>query len=196
MTHETDPYARLSKRVVYRNQWIIVEAHEIVHPTGSPGEHVLIAAGRPSGVLVVENDEFIFARQPRFGARRWVIEIVKGGGDEGESAIECARRELREELGLHARSWLSLGATYESPSIMDDPVELFLAQDLERVPTDPEHVERIELVRMPIDDAYRAALDGRIDDAVTLAALLRYKLVTAAASSTDSTDIRAHQGRH
>jgi hypothetical protein len=30
---------------------------------------------------------------------------------------------------------------------------------------------------MPIDDAYRAATDGRIDDAVTLAALLRYRLL-------------------
>ncbi|MBV8639504.1 MAG: NUDIX hydrolase [Candidatus Eremiobacteraeota bacterium] len=173
----SDPYQRISKREVYRNPWLAVEVHEIVHPTGAPGEHVLILSGRASGVLVVENDAFILASQPRFGARRQYVEIVKGGADEGETAFDCAKRELREELGLEATDWTPLGRTYEIPSIMDAPVELFLASGLTRVATDQERVEDVRLLRMPIDDAYRKVLDGSIDDAVTLAALLRYRLM-------------------
>ncbi len=172
-----DPYQRIAKREVYRNPWLAVEVHEIVHPTGARGEHVLVVGGRPSGVLVVEGDAFLFASQPRFGARAQYVEIVKGGAGDGESAFDCAKRELREELGLHAAQWTPLGATYEIPSIMDSPVALFLASRLLRVETDQEHVEEIKEVRMPIDDAYRAALDGTIDDAVTLAAMLRYRLM-------------------
>lgn len=191
-----DPYERISKREVYRNPWLTVEVHAIVHPTGAPGEHLLVGGSPPSGVLVVDDDAFLFARQPRFGARSSMIEIVKGGADSGESALDCAKRELREELGLVAASWKPLGVTYEIPSIMDAPVELFIASELTRVQTDQEHVESIDIARMPIDDAYRAACDGRIDDAVTLAAMLRYFLLTRGASSPDSTDVQAHRGPH
>ncbi len=172
----SDPYQRISKREVYRNPWLAVEVHEIVHPTGAPGEHLLVVSGRASAVLVVEDDSFILASQPRFGARSRFMEIVKGGAGEGETAFDCAKRELREELGLEASDWTPLGRTYEIPSIMDAPVELFLASRLTRVATEQEHVEDIRLVRIPIEDAYHAALDGRIDDAVTLAAMLRYRL--------------------
>lgn len=192
----SDPYTRVSRRELYRNPWLTVEVHEIVHPSGVPGEHVLVGGGAASGVLVVEDGGFIFARQPRFGAREWVVEIVKGGADAGETALDCAKRELREELGLTASSWTPIGATFELPSIMDAPVQLFVAAGLQRVATELEHVETIDPLRMSIEDAYAAALDGRIDDAVTLAAMLRYRLITGAASSSDSTDTRAHQARH
>jgi 8-oxo-dGTP pyrophosphatase MutT (NUDIX family) len=171
------PYRRLVKREVYRNPWVAVEVHDIVHPTGAAGEHVLVATGRASGVLVVDGDAFVLARQARFAADRIALEIVKGGADEGETPLGCAQRELREELGLEAQRWTPLGIAYEIPSIVQFPVTLFLARDLRTVATAQEHVEAVDAVRMPIEDAYRAAIDGRIDDAVTLAAFLRYRLL-------------------
>lgn len=173
-------YQRLERREIYRNPWLAVEVHRIIHPTGAAGEHVAIATGHASGVLVEDGSAFLFARQPRFAACIDAIEIVKGGSDEGESALACAKRELREELGLEAESWIELGETYEIPSIVEHPVVLFLARDLRGVGTDLESVEQISPVRFAIDDAYRAAADGRINDAVTLAALLRYRLRTSA----------------
>jgi 8-oxo-dGTP pyrophosphatase MutT (NUDIX family) len=174
----SDPYQRLSKREIYRNPWIVVEAHEIVHPNGAAGEHVLIGTGSASGVLVAEGDDFILARQPRFGAQSWQIEIVKGGTDPGESIFECAQRELREELGIEASEWSDLGVAYEIPSIIDHPVTLFVASGISHTSSDQEHVETVEVVRMKKSDAYAAAFDGRIVDAVTIAALFRYRGVT------------------
>ncbi len=172
------PYRRLAQREIYRNPWVAVHVHEIIHPTGAAGEHIAIEVGTPSGVLVVDGDAFIMARQARFAADAQVLEIVKGGADEGESALACAQRELREELGLRAEDWTPLGIVYEIPSIVEAPLTLFVARDLRTVPSAPEHVEAIEAVRIPFDEAYRAARDGRIDDAVTLAALLRYLIIS------------------
>jgi len=171
-----DPYQRLRKREVYRNPWLGVEVHDIVHPTGKPGEHVLIVSPAATGVLVEEDGAFIFASQPRFGARANVLEIVKGGAEPDESPLECAQRELREELGLVARDWEPLGIAFEIPSIMSDPVTLFLASGLEHGESAPEEIERITPHRMSITEAFAAANSGEISDAVTLVALLRYLL--------------------
>jgi hypothetical protein len=74
---------------------------------------------------------------------------------------------------LLADRWTALGVTYEIPSIVQEPVELFLGTGLSPAPLAPEEVERIDVVRMPLADALEACADGRIDDAVTAIALLR-----------------------
>lgn len=167
-------YQRLHSREVYRNPFLAVEAHEIVHPSGVTGEHALIVTPRCSAVLVADGDDLLFTRQPRFGAQSEVLEIVKGGAEPGESSLQCAQRETREELGVIAAHWKELGHLYEIPSLMNTPIDLFFAHGIEHVDAQAEAVESIELVRVPAINALRAAAAGKIDDAVTVAALLRY----------------------
>lgn len=170
-------YQRLRSREVYRNPFLAVEAHEIVHPSGVTGEHALIVTPPCSAVLVADGDDLLFTRQPRFGAQAEVLEIVKGGAEPGESSLECAQRETREELGVVAAHWKELGRLYEIPSLMNSPVDLFFAHGIEHVEAESEAVESIELVRVPAVTAIRAAAAGKIDDAVTVAALLRYGII-------------------
>ncbi len=174
----SDSYVRMGSRELYRNPWVAVEAHEIIHPTGVPGEHVLIVTPQPCGVVVEDGDDLLFTRQPRFGAQGDVTEIVKGGRQPGESVLESAQRELREELGVTARDWSDLGILHEIPSIVAPPVVIFLARDLQLGAAEPEGVERIRLVRLTASAAIDAALSGEIDDAVTVAALFRYAVGT------------------
>lgn len=185
-------YRRVSKREVYRNPHLAVEAHEIVHPNGASGEHLLVVTPRCSAVVVADGEDLLFARQPRFGAQAEILEVVKGGATEGESAIECAKREVREELGIEAAHWEPLGRLYEIPSIISDPVELFLARGIEHVDVENDEIESVELVRVPADAAIAGAATGQINDAVTVAALLRYGLhaglIKTAAASSGSTD--------
>jgi len=102
-----------------------------------------------------------------------VLEIVKGGAEPGESALAAAKRELREELGLTARRWDELGIVFEIPSIVEQPVSLFLARGLTVVRPEPEAVETIASGRVPLSAALLAAARGEIRDAVTGVALMR-----------------------
>ena len=173
-----DRYQRIDHREIYRNPWLRVEVHDVVHPTGAEGEHVLICTPRASAVVIADEDDLIFARQPRFAADAETVELVKGGAHGDETALECAQRETREELGIEAERWQYLGALYEIPSIVDNPVELFLATQIYHVDTEAERVEQIELVRMPRDVAFAAAASGRLHDAITVAGLFRYGFFT------------------
>jgi ADP-ribose pyrophosphatase len=126
-----------------------------------------------SAVVVLDGADVVLARQARFAVDRIVLEVVKGGAQPGESALAAAQRELREELGLLAARWDALGIIYEIPSIVEQPVALFLARDLTPVPAEPEPVETIGPARMPLRAALLAAARGEIADAVTGLALLR-----------------------
>ena len=169
-------YTRLAFREIYRNPWVGVEVHQIVHPNGLHGEHVLIATPAAVGVVLVDGNDVILARQPRFGAGSDVVEIVKGGSDGHETTLEAITRETREELGISAAAWTPLGFAYEIPSIMKSPVFLFLATDLTQAEAQQEAVESIEAVRMPFCDALRAVAAQEFNDAVTALALTRAAL--------------------
>jgi 8-oxo-dGTP pyrophosphatase MutT (NUDIX family) len=162
---------------VYENPWLRFEAHEIVHPTGVAGEHGVVVTPRASAVILVDDGEVLLTRQARFAIDRVVLEAIKGGRHEGEDALACAQRESREEAGVIAARWTSLGTTFEIPSIVEEPVELFLGEGLAPAPLPPEAVERIEVVRMRFAEALEACVDGRIDDAVTAMALIRARAI-------------------
>jgi ADP-ribose pyrophosphatase len=166
-------YVRKSRRTAYENRWLRFEAHDIVHPNGQPGEHGVVVTPRASAVVVLDGDDVIMTRQARYAIGSSVLEVAKGGADPGETARATAERELREELGVEADRWDDLGIVYEIPSIVQEPVSLFLARDVRFVADDPEDVETIEAVRIPLREALHAAASGELKDAVTAVALMR-----------------------
>jgi 8-oxo-dGTP pyrophosphatase MutT (NUDIX family) len=166
-------FIRRAKRTVYENPWLRFEAHDIVHPNGQPGEHGVVATPMACAVVVLDGADILLTRQARFAIDRHVPEVVKGGADDGESPIACAQRETREEIGVTAARWDALGIAYEIPSIMQEPVHVFVARDVTHVPTELERVESIEVVRMPFLAALDAVASGEINDAITAIALFR-----------------------
>jgi ADP-ribose pyrophosphatase len=170
-------YVRRAQRVVYENPWLRFEAHDIVHPNGASGAHGVVVTPRASAVVLVDGGDVLLVRQARFAVDAVVLEVVKGGRHAGEDGLACAQRESREEAGVVAAQWHALGETYEIPSIVQEPVSLYLGLGLTPAPLAPELVERIEVVRMRFDDALAACADGRIGDAVTAIALLRARRI-------------------
>ncbi len=168
-------YERCEQRTVYENPWVRFEHHVMVHPNGQPGEHGVVVTPVASAVVVLDGDDVILVRQPRYAVDRVVLEVVKGGAAAGELPLACAQRELREELGFEAARWDALGCAYEIPSIVQEPVWLFLARDLTAASAEPEAVESIAPVRLRLDAALDAVARGEIDDAVTALALVRAK---------------------
>ena len=171
-------YERIAKREVYRNPWLGFQVYEIRHPNGVLGEHGLVDSPIASAALIVDEDDVLLTRQARFGARTEVLEIVKGGAAGGESALACAQREAREELGVVAEAWEPMGFLYEIPSLMSGPVHIFLGTKIYHVETEFEPQETIELVRVPRKVAFAAAASGEMNDAITAGALLRYGLLS------------------
>ena len=56
-------------------------------------------------------------RQYRLPADQYLWELPAGKIDEGENALQAAKRELVEETGLRAKKWKKLAFFYPSPGL-------------------------------------------------------------------------------
>jgi ADP-ribose pyrophosphatase len=131
----------------------------------------------PGSVAILAHDEeFAYlVAQPReaVGEDR-LLEIPAGTLDvEGESELECARRELAEEAELAAESWRVMQVVYPSPGVLDERTTIFEATGLRPASGERDADEAIEIVRLPLAEL-DAALP-KLRDAKTLIALLLLK---------------------
>ena len=165
-------------RIVFSGLVIDIEQMEV--EIGRQGRHTYQIIRHPggAGVLPVHADGTIsLIRQLRPAVDAVMLEIPAGRLSPAELPVECARRELREETGITAADLIPLGTVYSSPGVFDEIIHLFAATGISQGPAQPEDDEEIEVLRLPLNEALQMASDGRISDAKTLAALLRWELM-------------------
>lgn len=165
---------RIESKVVYEGRIARVRIDRFRYPDGSTGEREVVE--HPGAVAVVAHDDLhvYLVRQPREAVGEdALLELPAGKLDvDGESELECAQRELSEEIGKSARQWRELKRFYTTPGFAAEQVTLFLATELEDTGDRPDPEERIEVVPWPLSD-----LDHAIDsceDAKSLVGLLMF----------------------
>jgi len=166
---------RVGGKLVYSGPIASVRMDRFQYPDGSSSLRQVVV--HPGAVAVVAHDERVvfMVRQPREAVGEAdLLELPAGKLDvEGESPLECAQRELAEEVGRSAGDWRQLKRFYTSPGFATEEIHLFLATELYEVESEPDADERIEVVEIPLDD-----LDGAIErcsDAKSLVGLLLLK---------------------
>ena len=129
-----------------------------------PGSVVVVPLVSPREICLVE--------VVRVAVGGTLLELPAGTLDRVESLEEAARRELAEETGYRAGRIVSVGAMWMSPGILRERMHLFVAEDLVAGPQALEPGEQIRTRVVTWDEAIAMCLDGRIDDAKTIAGLL------------------------
>ena len=142
------------------------------------GMHSRDVVRHPGAVSVLplhDDDTVTLVRQYRVAPDGDLLEIPAGKADvEGEAAVELARRELAEEVGLEAESCERLAGFFLSPGYSNEWHETFLATGLSKVPSAADGAEErhMDVVRLGLDEAIEGIATGRIVDAKTIIALL------------------------
>lgn len=170
-----NPWRTLASRVVYENAWIRVREDDVLRPDGNPGIYGVVETRLATGVVALTDaDEVYLVGQYRYPLDCYSWEIIEGGSDEGESALDAAIRELREEAGLEAAHWEALGPEIHLTNChSNERGYLFLATGLKDVGASPDGTEELALKTVPLDEALAMVDTGEITDAMTIMALLR-----------------------
>jgi 8-oxo-dGTP pyrophosphatase MutT (NUDIX family) len=165
---------QIGSKTVWEGKIARVRIDEFRYPDGSTSRREVI--GHPGAVAMVAHDEhFLYlVRQPREAVREdALLELPAGKLDlADESPIDCAKRELGEEVGKAASEWRELKRFYTSPGFAEEQVIVYLATGLEDADAEPDAEERLEVVTWPLEDLDRAI--EQCADAKSLIGLLLF----------------------
>jgi ADP-ribose pyrophosphatase len=174
-----NPWHTVSETTAYENKWIQVSHHEVITPGGTQGIYGKVHFKNVAiGIVPLDQEGNTWlVGQYRYTLNQYSWEIVEGGGPLNEPLLQSAQRELLEETGLIAETWTPLMELHLSNSVSDEYGVLYVATDLTQGVAEPEITEQLEIRKLPFLEAYDMVLRGDITDALSIAAILKVKLL-------------------
>ena len=125
-----------------------------------PGSAVMMAVDEKRRILLV--------KQYRLPAEKNLWELPAGRLDPGETPLQAAKRELKEETGYKAKSWTKLVSFWPSPGYVSEKMTIFLATGLTEGDQEPMDDERIDIQWFTRKEMAEAVRSGKIADGKTL----------------------------
>ncbi|MEP7372953.1 MAG: NUDIX hydrolase [Chitinophagaceae bacterium] len=174
---EKNPWQILSEKEVYDNKWINVTEYDVINPSGGKGIYGKVHFKNLAiGIIVLDEAlNTYLVGQYRFTLNEYSWEIPEGGGLLNDDPLESAKRELLEETGLVAHVWSIILRMHLSNSVSDEYSIIYLARQLEQHNPMPEETEQLIVKKMPFEEAWLMTEDGRITDAMSVAAIQKIK---------------------
>lgn len=181
MNEQHNPWKILAEKKVYENPWIKLTEFDVINPSGGKGIYGKVHFQNiATGALPLDEDlNTYLVGQYRFTLDQYSWEIPEGGGAFGIDPVESAKRELMEETGLVATEWTKIVEMHLSNSVTDEYAVIYLARNLSQQTASPEETEQLQVKKLPFEEVYQMVERGEITDAMSVAAILKVKLMLA-----------------
>ncbi|KQS41400.1 NUDIX hydrolase [Pedobacter sp. Leaf194] len=176
---EINPWKTLESEVKYDNNWIRITEHQVINPSGGEGIYGEVHFKNFAiGILPLDEEYNTWlVGQYRFPLKAYSWEIPEGGGPLNGEPIDSARRELLEETGMSAKQWKEIQRMHLSNSVSDELSIIYIATGLIHGIAMPEETEQLVVKKLPFEEAYQMVLKGEITDSMSVAAILKAKLM-------------------
>ena len=168
----------VSSQTIFQGRIIRVDMDQVELPDGKTADREVVYHPGGVAVLALDRDNSVsLVRQFRYPIRQELLELPAGKLDPGEDPVTGALRELKEETGAEPETFLPLGKLLPAPGCYGETLHLFLAKGLKfsQQQLDPDEFLNVE--RVPFDEMVHRCVNGEIDDAKTVAAVLRAKVL-------------------
>jgi ADP-ribose pyrophosphatase len=163
----------MPRDIVYAGKRIQVAVESFTNASGeSVRREIVVHPGAVAILALPDPDHVCLLRNRRLAVGDVLWEVPAGTLEPPEAPEAAVVRELAEETGYRAGRWRKLAEFFPSPGILSERMALFLAEDLTPGSMDLEPDEDLSPQIVAWREAMTWALDGTIQDAKTLVALL------------------------
>ena len=181
MNEQHNPWQVINEQEIYSNNWISLKHYDVINPSGGSGIYGKVHFKNIAvGIIPLDKDLNTYVvGQFRFTLDQYSWEIPEGGCPLEEAPLHAAQRELQEETGLHAEYWTKILDLHLSSSVSDEYCVVYAATGLSQHESAPEDTEQLMIKKIPFGQLYQMVQDGKITDAISVAATLKIKLMLA-----------------
>lgn len=162
----------IGNTLLHRGKIFKIVQRKVEYPQGNQASYDILVHGGAVTILPLDQQNNIwFISQYRPAADRMILELPAGTLEKNEDLMECAHRELREEIGMAASKMIKIGEFYLAPGYSTEYMYVFLARELSSNPLPQDEDEYIEIEKYSLNDAYKMIGSGKLLDAKSLAAM-------------------------
>lgn len=163
----------LSSRRIFEGKVVSLRVDTVRTANGREATREVVEhRGAVAMVPLLPDGSVVLVRQFRQAAGEVLLEIPAGTLNVGEEAEECARRELREEIGYEPGRLERMFSSYLAPGYSSEMLHVFLATELKRAEGSTDEDETVEPEVLPLEEAVAMIRTGEINDAKTICGLL------------------------
>lgn len=161
----------LSKKTVYQSKFFHIDQVEIERDGKYFKKDIINKTPYALIIPYTADKEIYLESQYRDAFKRVLLEAPAGKLTGDEEPLVAAKRELEEETGIKAKTWKHV-ATWELSPNMRQTIYVFFATDLEIGAQHLDEDEKIDLVKLPLEEALKKIDRGEMIVGPDLAAIL------------------------
>ena len=158
----------LSTTYPWKGHVIRVRVDAVERPDGRRTTRDVVEHPGAVAILAWDGERLAMVRQWRHPTGQALLELPAGTLEPDEPPADTARRELAEEAGLAASTWVEGPSFYTAPGFCSELMHLYLATGLSETPAGGDEDEELETSWLTLGDALAAIDEGGIRDAKTI----------------------------
>ena len=162
----------LSSERIYEGRILNLRCDEVTTINGTSYREIIEHNGGAAIAALTDERKMVMVRQFRKPSERVMLEVPAGKRDGGESGLEVARRELREETGYSAEFMTHLTSIFTTVGYSEEVLDIYLAEGLMPGETNFDDNEAIDILEIQLDELVDMIMAGKIEDAKSIVAIM------------------------
>ena len=166
----------VSSDLIYTGKTIQLRVDTVEVPNkGYQKREIIEHKGAVAIVAITDDNKIVLVKQYRKAIEKEIYELPAGKIEIGETPLECAIRELKEETGYSVDSLKLIHKYYTTPGFSNQLVFIYLAKNLIPGESHLEEDEFLEVYEIDREEAYNMVINNEICDSKTAIGLLLTK---------------------